>query len=432
MYSEVKEYCRTCPECQLAAGKAPAIAPLVSVPAVGTPFEKIAVDVIGPLQKTQKGNRFILVICDYATRYPEAYPLREVTAKQVSNALLNFFSHVGIPKEVLTDQGMNFMSRTLNQVYQLLGIKRIRTTPYHPQTDGVVERFNQTIKNMLKKFVSESGKDWDKWLPYLLFAYREVPQASTGFSPFKLLFAHHVRGPLDVLKDSWEANDKPRKRNILSYVLQMREKLQQVSIIARENLRQAQAKQKAWYDRKARARVFQPGDQVLLLLPTSENRLVAKWQGPFKVRRKVGPVDYQIEIPSRQQPLQVFHVNLLKKWHDRALQPEPAVVLKQQLLVRAVHTEEDAEEQYLPVQQDESSLDLQHLSAEQREQLLESIPQQLFRNSPGKTDLVQHHIYLKDDKPIHQYPYRVPQRLVPVVRKVMKTLKILMKMFISA
>ncbi len=126
MYSEVKEYCRTCPECQLAAGKAPAIAPLVSVPAVGTPFEKIAVDVIGPLQKTQKGNRFILVICDYATRYPEAYPLREVTAKQVSNALLHFFSHVGIPKEVLTDQGTNFMSRTLNQVYQFLGIKTSR------------------------------------------------------------------------------------------------------------------------------------------------------------------------------------------------------------------------------------------------------------------------------------------------------------------
>lgn len=74
------------------------------------------------------------------------------------------------------------MSRTLHQVYQLLGVKRVRTTPYHHQTDGLVERFNQTLKNMLKKFVSDSGKDWDKWLPYLLFAYREVPQASTGFS----------------------------------------------------------------------------------------------------------------------------------------------------------------------------------------------------------------------------------------------------------
>lgn len=80
----------------------------------------------------------------------------------------------------------------------------MRTTLYHPQTDGLVERFNQTLKAMLKKFVSETGKDWDKWLPFLLFAYREVPQASTGFSPFELLYAHPVRGPLDVLKELGE------------------------------------------------------------------------------------------------------------------------------------------------------------------------------------------------------------------------------------
>ncbi len=149
------------------------------------PFERIGVDVVSPLKRSQSGNRFILVICEYATRYPEAYPLREVTAKQVANALLRLFTQVGIPKEVLTDQGPNFMSRSLQQVYQLLGIKRARTTPYHPQTDGLVERFNKTLKSMLKRFVSETGKDWDKWLPYLLFAYQEVPQAATGFSPFE-------------------------------------------------------------------------------------------------------------------------------------------------------------------------------------------------------------------------------------------------------
>ncbi|XP_039525008.1 uncharacterized protein LOC120477466 [Pimephales promelas] len=204
MYSDVKEFCKTCPECQLAVGHTPAHAPLIPLPVVDVPFERIGVDIVGPLERSQAGNRFILVICDYATRYPEAYPLREVTAKQISTALLRLFSQVGIPREVLTDQGPNFMSHTLHQVYQLLGIKRVRTTPYHPQTDGLVERFNQTLKAMLKKFVSETGRDWDKWLPFLLFAYREVPQASTGFSPFELLYAHPVRGPLDVLKESWE------------------------------------------------------------------------------------------------------------------------------------------------------------------------------------------------------------------------------------
>lgn len=417
MYIDVKHFCRTCPECQITAGKLPSIALLVPLPAVSTPLERIGVDVVGPLQK---GDRFILVICDYciclATRYPEAYPLREVTAKQVANALLHLFSHVGIPKEVLTDQGTNFMSLILNQVYQLLGIKRVRTTPYHPQTDGLVERFNQTLKNILTKFVSDIGKDWDKWLPYLLFAYHKVPQASTGFAPFELLFAHQVRAPLDVLRDSWEINDKSRKQNLLSYVLQMRDKLQQAVTTARENLQEAQKKQKVWYDRKARARTFQPGDQVFLLLPTSENKLLGKWH-PFKVRRKVGSVNYEIEMPSRQQPLQMFHINMLKKWHEQASQPEPAAVAEQQFLVRAVHTEEELEEQYLPVHQDEGCLDLQHLTEEQKGQLLESIPHQLFLNSPGKTDLVHHNIYLKDNKLIHQHPYRVPQKLLPLLKE---------------
>ncbi|KAG1955346.1 gag-pol fusion protein [Pimephales promelas] len=423
MYTEVKEYCKTCPECQLAVGRAPAKAPLVPIPAVDAPFERIGVDIVGPVERSQKGNRFILVVCDYATRYPEAYPLRDVTAKQIAAALLNFFSHVGIPKVVLTDQGPNFMSRTLKQVYQLLGIKRVRTTPYHPQTDGLVERFNQTLKGMLKKFVSENGKDWDKWLPYLLFAYREVPQASTGFSPFELLFAHQIRGPLDVLRDSWEANDKPTKQNILSYILKMREKLQLASTQARESVQESQVKQKIWYDQKARSRTFQAGEQVLLLLPTSENRLLAKWQGPYQVRKKVGPVTYEIEMPSRNKPLQTFHINMLKKWHSPPAQPEPVRAEVKDLLVRAVQEEDEVEEQFLPVGGSEYPLNLQHLTVEQKSQLQNCIPEQLFQDTPGKTDLVQHHIYLKDVKPIRQPVYRVPERLVPIMKQELEVMQ---------
>ena len=95
---------------------------------------------------------------------------------------MQFFSSVGFPREILTDRGTNFMSTLLKQVYQLLGIRSLRTT----------ERFNQTLKQMLRKFVNDTGCDWDEWLPCLLFAYREVPQASTGFSPFELLFGHGV------------------------------------------------------------------------------------------------------------------------------------------------------------------------------------------------------------------------------------------------
>ena len=117
--------------------------------------------------------------------------VRDTTSRWIAYALLQLTSRMGIPSEVLTDQGTNFLSNTLKQVYRLLGIKSIRTTP---TTDGLVERFNRTLKTMLKKFLSANGKDWDKWLPYLMFYYREVPQAATGFSPFELMFGRQVRG----------------------------------------------------------------------------------------------------------------------------------------------------------------------------------------------------------------------------------------------
>mgnify|MGYP000091361383 CR=1 FL=1 len=128
-------------------------APLISLPIIDVPFSRISMDVVGPLERSRAGHRYILVLCDYATRYPEAFPLRNTKARQVANCLIQLFSRVGIPKEVLTDQGTNFTSRSLKQVYSMLGIRGIRTTPYHPQTDGLVERFNQTLKSVLRKFV---------------------------------------------------------------------------------------------------------------------------------------------------------------------------------------------------------------------------------------------------------------------------------------
>ena len=199
VYKDTADYCRSCAECQKSRDLRMRRAPLVPLPIIKEPFERIAMDIVGPLPRSQSGNRFILVICDYATRYPEAVPLRTINAENIAEELVKFFSRVGIPKEILTDQGSNFVSQLLTEIYRLLHIHPIRTTPYHPQTDGLVERFNKTLKSLLRKTAVDVGKDWDKLLPYLLFAYREVPQASTGFSPFELLYGRAVRGPLDIL-----------------------------------------------------------------------------------------------------------------------------------------------------------------------------------------------------------------------------------------
>ena len=110
----------------------------------------------------------MLTICDYATRYPEAIALPSTEASRIATELMAVFARVGIPEEILTDQGTNFMSSLLEELYRLLQVKKIRTTPYHPQTDGLVEHFNGTLKMMLKKLVSKNQKDWDN------YSYREV------------------------------------------------------------------------------------------------------------------------------------------------------------------------------------------------------------------------------------------------------------------
>uniref|UniRef100_A0A667YIB5 Gypsy retrotransposon integrase-like protein 1 n=1 Tax=Myripristis murdjan TaxID=586833 RepID=A0A667YIB5_9TELE len=271
--SDVAQFCRSCPQCQKTSAKCPSRAPLQPLPIIGTPFERLGMDIVGPVERSRAGNRFMLVITDYATKYPEVFPLKSIKARHIAFCLVQFFSRVGFPREILTDQGTNFMSTLLKQVYQLLGIKGLRTTPYHPQTDGLTERFNQTLKQMLRKFVNETGSDWDQWLPYLLFAYREVPQASTGFSPFELLYGHEVRGPLSLLREIWEGDQgRVGPVNIVSYVVQMRERLERMNELAQAYMVEAQQRQKAWYDRSARQRSFSPGQKVLVMLPTEDNK----------------------------------------------------------------------------------------------------------------------------------------------------------------
>ena len=172
--------------------------------------------------------------------------------------MVEVFTRFGIPQEVLTDQGSNFMAELMQKVFELLiwqlyakGIAHIKTSPYHPQTDGLVERCNGTLKKMFNKFAQEYPREWDRLIPYLLFAYREVPQESTGFSPFELLFGRHVRGPLDVLKESWETNGKVGT-DVLNYVMEMREKLASMSELVQVNLGKAQEQQKRWYDQHRR------------------------------------------------------------------------------------------------------------------------------------------------------------------------------------
>ncbi|XP_061110533.1 uncharacterized protein LOC133136803 [Conger conger] len=201
----------------------------------------------------------------------------------------------------------------------------------------------------------------------------------------------------------------PSDRGVVQFVLEMRDRLARYQDEAEVNLREAQKSQKTWYDKQARHREFQPGQKVLLLLPSSNSKLLAKWQGPYIITRKMGPVTYEVHQPEKKKPVQTYHVNLLKEWKERPIQA---------LMVREVDMEEE-EETELETQSKTATPVLAHLAPEQAAQLLQVFQEarSLFATSPGQTTLVEHVVRLKDERPIRQRPYRIPQQLVDKLRQ---------------
>ena len=188
--ADIRRYVQSCDICQRTTPKGRVTKiPLGDMPIIDTPFERVAVDLVGPIKPaSERGHRYILVLVDYATRYPEAIPLKSIEAEVVAEALLEMYSRLGIPKQVLTDRGSQFMSGVMQEVSRLMSIRPLATTPYHAMCNGLVERYNGVLKSSLKKMCEERPRDWDRYIAPLFFAYRETPQSSTSFSPFELLY----------------------------------------------------------------------------------------------------------------------------------------------------------------------------------------------------------------------------------------------------
>ena len=198
---------------------------------------------------------------------------------------------------------------------RLLSINRLTTTPYHPICNGVVERFNGTLKKMLRRLCSEQPRQWHRFINPLLFAYREAPQEATGFSPFELLYGRTVRGPVQILKELWtKETDVLEVKTSYQYVLELRERLDDTMKIALEELKRSLAKNKRLYDRGSKRRAFQVGDKVLILLPTDNNKLLLQWRGPFVVEKCGNGNNYGVEVNKR---IKTYHVNMLKPYFER-------------------------------------------------------------------------------------------------------------------
>ena len=219
------------------------------------------------------------------TRYPEAIPLKNITAKSVAKTLLNYFTSFGIPKVIQSDRGSNFTSDFMTSVLRELGVEQIFSSAYHPESQGALERWHQTFKSMLRKFCLDSNLDWDEGVKYLVLAIREAPQESLGFSPFEMVFGRQLKGPLSLVMDKWlNSPGIQRTVTVKKYIDKLKESLSKVREIARENLNKAQISMKTNFDKtKVKERKFQKGDLVLAYFPIIGSPLQSRFHGPYKV-----------------------------------------------------------------------------------------------------------------------------------------------------
>ncbi|KAJ8381341.1 hypothetical protein SKAU_G00021190 [Synaphobranchus kaupii] len=288
---------------------------------VGAPMERVGVDVLGPFPVTDSGNRYILVAMDYFTKWPEAFAIPDQSAATTAERLVEeMFTRFGAPAELHSDQGRNFESQLMAEVCKRLGVTKTRTTPLHPQSDGLVERFNRTLATQLAILASQHQRDWDRHLPLVLWAYRSAVQESSQLTPAALMFGRELRTPVDLVFGAPPEPEEP-SRTREEYYHRLRNRL----LVAHDFARKAQAsagfKQKRWYDTRCRGRAFAAGEQVWIYCPERKKglspKLRASWRGPGEIVERLSEVVYRIRMPGRGR-LVVLHQDRLAPYRPLA------------------------------------------------------------------------------------------------------------------
>ena len=315
---DVKRWCHACDTCASKRGPHRAVRAPMGQYNVGAPMERIAVDVLGPLPESESGNRYVLVVADYFSKWTEAFPMTNQEATTVAEILVReVVSRFGVPLCLHSDQGRNFESTVFSEMCRLLGVKKTRTTPLHPQSDGMVERFNRTLEAQLSKFVDQNQRDWDEHIPLLLMAYRTAVHDTTGVTPAKVMMGRDLRLPIDLFIGR-PSGEVPVHKS--EYVQKLCDRMERIHNFAREHLQMRSDKMKDHYDSYVFEKELQEGDAVWLHNPQRKKgvspKLSKPWQGPYVVTKKINDLVYRIQQGPGLKP-KVVHRNRLWKYSGR-------------------------------------------------------------------------------------------------------------------
>ena len=304
MAADTIDYINSCETCLKRKLTGETIAPLSPVKATKVLMKKMAADICGPVRESRQGNKFILVLADYASRYAFTAAMPDQTAKTVAKHLRRIFMQVGAPETLITDRGTNFVSATVKSLCDAFQIKRTTTSAFHAMADGLVERLNRTIADMLASYVSETPDLWDEYLDFITMAYNTSKHSSTKYTPYELFMGRLPNLPIDI-----EPN--LRYRAVENEGDLISQQWSNALATAKKNLKIAQEKQKANYDKKTKLKTYKKGDSVLLREPPKPGKYNLKWAGPFEVTKKYSDLNYQIKS-EKNNKLQIVHINRLK------------------------------------------------------------------------------------------------------------------------
>lgn len=294
MFAYVSKYVLTCPDCQ--TRKPPPGKPvgfLQPIPPVGRPFEQIGMDFLGPFVKSKRGHRYVLVMTDYHSKWVEAVACPAATAAEAAQAFVEqvVLRH-GAPAKIITDRGKHFISTFIEEVFRAMGSNHVTTTAYHPQTNGLCERFNRTLADMLSMYVSTDHRDWDEFLPYVVFGYNSSQHETTGFTPFFLLHGREPTLPIDASLNLQRDNEGAFN----AYAVARR--LRQARELVAQRERDQQTKNKRAYDARRRGAVFRPGQFVYVWTPSrargKTTKLLHRYHGPFRLLRQVAENNWEV------------------------------------------------------------------------------------------------------------------------------------------
>lgn len=325
MYRDIDNWVRSCISCaKRKTHRHKVIAPLVTMRVPGT-FQRVSVDILGPLPITTSGNRYVLCFTDHCTRWPILVPLKVTDAATIARA---FFDHVicqhGCPETLLSDRGANFLSKIVLEVCRIMRTHKLNTSSYHPQCNAIQERYNAVILDTISHYVNEFHNDWDQYITAIQFAYRTTPaENSVGFSPFFLLYGREARLPLDVtLLSKCNYVD----RNLREHIHQLVSQLEIVRKVSKQHSEQNQAKMKERYDDRTKEISYQVGDVVWIYIPAVQpglsRKLMKFWSGPYLLVERTGLVNFRVRnLENNKLVSAPIHVNRMKFAYDRYVRP---------------------------------------------------------------------------------------------------------------